>query len=92
MSQHWKSLLVVLVIIGAIVFFYRGDKGKMQAELTPAEPSVVIATPEAVETTVAPIAPAAPVTAHAEPEAHATTAPASEAAPAQAVETTEAAK
>ena len=26
MSQHWKSLLVVLVIIGAIVFFYRGEK------------------------------------------------------------------
>ena len=31
MSQHWKSLLVVLVIIGAIVFFYRGDKSQVQS-------------------------------------------------------------
>ena len=33
MSQHWKSLLVVLVIIGAIVFFYRNDKDKLETAL-----------------------------------------------------------
>lgn len=47
MSQHWKSLLVVVVIIGAIVFFYRGDK-KEAEQSHPQENHInVVTAPEA---------------------------------------------
>lgn len=72
MSQHWKSLLVVLVIIGAIVYFYRGDKGNMQTEGTAVTTEVTAEEPIAH----APIAvqepvEAAPIAHTAQPEAKA---------------------
>lgn len=49
MSQHWKSLLVVLVIIGAIVYFYRGEEAVNP--VTPAETQETTTPTETQETT-----------------------------------------
>ena len=70
MNQHWKSLLVVLVIIGTIVLFYRGDK---------LSPDAAGGSTISHDQTNTPSTPVEPV--HAAPTTHEVSSPAPSSAP-----------
>lgn len=59
MSQHFKSFLVVVAIIGAIAFFYRGEHKGQSVTIQPTP-----ATEATAESTQAPSSHAAPEASH----------------------------